>query len=232
MGFAAAVLLWLSWRALQLYLDLKITRLETERAEELAQDDETHARAWASVSGCRKRLRFRKGVNPKWVTPLIEEIPKMVREIAAIYHPDDPEPLAAPKLSEFSRAVELGAADISNFLQQRRAGRLVDLSAGRAWRTWEKTRDFAKSPKVRKAHKIGSVVFKKVRPVVQLLRINSPITWASIAVSNAAARTLQPALVNIVGHRAIQLYSGQLRRAETQPAPPELEADARVEEIK
>ena len=59
MGFAAAGLLWLSWRALQLYLDLKITRLETERAEELAQDDEIHARAWASVSGCRKRLRFR-----------------------------------------------------------------------------------------------------------------------------------------------------------------------------
>ena len=228
MGFATATLLWVSWRAVQLYLDLKFTRLDNERAAEMAADDEIHARAWASVQGCSKRLRFRKELNPKWVTPLMEEIPKMIREIAAIYHPDEPEPLQAPKLSEFSRAVELTAADISNFLQQRRAGRLVDLSAGSAWRTWEKTRDITQHPKVRKAHKIGTAVYMKVRPVVQLLRYKSPLTWASIAVSNAAARTLQPAVINIVGHRAIQLYSGELRRRdEKDPAPPELD----VEEI-
>ena len=226
MGFATATLLWVSWRALQLYLDIRITRRDIERAAEMAADDEAHARAWTSVKGCSKRLRFRKEVNPKWVTPLLEEIPKMVREIAAIYHPEEPEPLQAPELSEFSRAVELTAADISNFLQQRRAGRLVDLSAGSAWRTWEKTRDIAKHPKVRKAHKVGTAIYEKIRPVVQLLRYKSPITWASIAVSNAAARTLQPAVVNIVGHRAIQLYSGELkRRDEKDLPPPEIELD-------
>ena len=233
-GFGSALLLWFLWRALQLYLDLKITRAETARAAELAEDDETHNRAWESISACRKRLRFRKEVNPRWFAPLIEEIPKMVREIAAIYHPDEPEPLAAPKLSEFSRAVELCAADISNFLQERRAGRLVDLSAGRAWRTWERTRDFAKNPKVSKAHRVSSAVYKKVRPVVQVLRYKSPLTWASIAARNAAARTLQPAVVNIVGHRTIQLYSGQLQRAANLPAPPlpepELDADDGPEE--
>ena len=36
--FAAATLLWVSWRALQLYLDLRITRLDNERAEEMAPD--------------------------------------------------------------------------------------------------------------------------------------------------------------------------------------------------
>ncbi|MFT4549477.1 MAG: hypothetical protein ACI8XO_001465 [Verrucomicrobiales bacterium] len=227
MGFATATLLWVCWRALQLYLDLRITRLDTERAVEMAAGSEVHARAWSSVAGCSKRLRFRKELNPKWVAPLIEELPKMIREIATIYHPDEPEPLQAPKLSEFSRAVELTAGDISNFLQQRRAGRLVDLSAGSAWRTWEKTRDIAAHPKVRKAHKIGTAVYEKIRPVVQLLRYKSPLTWASIAVSNAAARTLQPAVVNIVGHRAIQLYSGELRRRDEQ----ELEApDVGVDE--
>jgi hypothetical protein len=220
MGFAAATLLWVSWRALQLYLDLRITRLDNERAEEMANDEAIHARAWGSVTACRDRLRYRKEINPKWATPLIEEIPKMVREIAAIYHPDQPEPLQAPKLSEFTRAVQLAAADVSNFLQQRRAGRLVDLSAGRAWRTWEKTRDIAKHPKVRRAHRIGSVLYRKLQPVVQILRINSPLTWASIAVSNAAARTLQPAVVNIIGHRAIQLYSGELRRRDEKDLTP------------
>jgi len=227
MGFASALLLWVSWRALQLYLDLRLTRLDNERAAAMVRDDAIHARAWESVSGCRKRLRYRKEVNPRWVTPLIDEVPRMVQEIAAIYHPDVPDPLRAPKLSEFTRAVELASADISNFLQRRRAGRLVDLSAGRAWRTWERTRDIAKHPKVRKAHKIGSAIYDKVRPVVQVLRYKSPLTWASIAVSNAAARTLQPAVVNIVGHRAIQLYSGELRRRDEKDlAPPEFEVDA------
>ena len=80
---------------------------------------------------------------------------------------------------------------------------------------------------MRKAHKIGSAIYDKVRPVVQVLRYKSPLTWASIAVSNAAARTLQPAVVNIVGHRAIQLYSGELRRRDEKDlAPPEFEVDA------
>ncbi|MGI9240040.1 MAG: hypothetical protein ACR2RV_04525 [Verrucomicrobiales bacterium] len=232
MGFGSAVLLWVSGRALQLYLDLRLTRLDNERAEAMARDDKIHERAWTCVSGCRNRLRFRKEINPRWVTPLVDEVPKMIQEIAAIYHPDVPDPLRAPKLSEFMRAVELASADISNFLQQRRAGRLVDLSADKAWRTWEKTRDIAKHPKVRKAHKIGSSIYDKVRPVVQVLRYKSPLTWASIAVSNAAARTLQPAVVNIVGHRAIQLYSGELRRRDDEDLPPpEFEVEIDADEI-
>ena len=226
MGFSAAVLLWLSWRALQLFLDLRITRADNERAEAMATDEGIHARAWASVSSCRSRLRLRKEINPKWVKPLVEEIPMMVREIAAIYHPDVPEPLQAPKVSEFARAIELASADISNFLQERRAGRLVDLSAGQAWRTWEKGRQVVEHPKVRGAHKIGSSIYQKLRPVVQLVRYKSPIMWASVAVSNAAARTLQPAVVNIVGHRVIQLYSGDLRRrTDDEIAPSVVEPD-------
>jgi hypothetical protein len=69
--------------------------------------------------------------------------------------------------------------------------------------------------------------------VVQVLRINSPITWASVAVSNAAARTLQPAVVQIVGHRAIQLYSGELRRRgakELEPLEIEIEEMEEIED--
>jgi len=225
MGFSAAVLIWVSWRMLQLYLDLKITRRDTERAELLSKDNEIHASAWKCVADCRKRMLYAKQINPKWVEPLIDEVPKLVRAIATIYHPDEPEPLHGPKLSEFTRAIELTSADISNFLQQRRAGRLVDLSAGKAWRTWEKTRDLTNHPKIRKIAKAGNAIYDRMRPVVQILRYKSPITWASIAVSNAAARTLQPAVINIVGHRAIQLYSGEFRRKDSKEDLPPLEME-------
>jgi hypothetical protein len=34
--------------------------------------------------------------------------------------------------------------------------------------------------------------------------------WASMAVSNVAARTLQPAVIDIIAKRTIDLYSGRL----------------------
>ena len=34
--------------------------------------------------------------------------------------------------------------------------------------------------------------------------------WAGMAVSNVAARTLQPALIDIIAKRTIDLYSGRL----------------------
>jgi len=34
--------------------------------------------------------------------------------------------------------------------------------------------------------------------------------WASLAVSNVAVRALQPAVIDIVARRAMELYSGRL----------------------
>jgi hypothetical protein len=42
--------------------------------------------------------------------------------------------------------------------------------------------------------------------------------WASIAVSNVAARTLQPAVIDIIAKRAIDLYSGRLARGIITPS--------------
>jgi hypothetical protein len=48
--------------------------------------------------------------------------------------------------------------------------------------------------------------------VWQVLKIKSPLTWASVAVSNVAARTLQPAIIDIIARRAIDLYGGHIQR--------------------
>lgn len=210
-GFFCAAIAGLSLWWLQLWLDLKVTREETARLAATAGNDDLHARAWGLVEQSCRRVRTRKQLNPEWVAPLIEEIPGLVRAIAACYHPEADDPLKAPKLSEFTRAVQLTSADISDFLQNRRVGRLVDLSANRAWKTYERGREIARKPQVRRAGTIAAKLYRRLRPVVQAVRYKSPVTWVGLAVSNTAARTLQPAIINIVGRRAIQLYSGQLQ---------------------
>jgi hypothetical protein len=54
--------------------------------------------------------------------------------------------------------------------------------------------------------------YKRLLPVWQVLKFKSPVTWAGVAVSNIAARTLQPALIDIVAKRAIDLYGGGVQR--------------------
>lgn len=158
-----------------------------------------------AVSECKKRLRWSKTPNPEWLAPLVDEIPRLVREIATIYHPESPKPLLAPGLSHFTRALQLAASDVTEFLQTRTAGRLVDVSAHTALKTWEKGREIVKHETVQKIGKW----YKRLLPVWQIVRFNSPLVWASVAVSNVAARTLQPAIVDIVARRAIELYSGR-----------------------
>ncbi len=209
-GIGVALLGVLGLWLLQVNLDLRRTREETERIAASAEGGERHERAWALAAESRRRLRMRKQLNPEWVAPLYEELPGLVRGIAGCFHPDAADPLRAPKLSEFSRAIELVAADISNFLQERRVGRLVDLSAGSAYRAYAKGRELAAKPKLRKAGSVVARLYRRFRPAAQALRYRSPLTWAGLAFTNAATRTLQPAIVNIVARRAIQLYSGEL----------------------
>jgi len=205
LGLATAVVLLGLWRGLRFLLDLYATRKSFE-IQHPSQTDPREPKALEAVEGCKSRLRWQKTPNPQWVTPLVDEIPKLVREIAQIYYPDADDPIRAPGLSQFTRAIQLTAGDISDFLQTRRAGRLVDVSATAAWKTWEIGQTVAENEHVRRL----LTVYDYVRPVVQAIRYKSPITWTILAVSNLAVRTLQPAVIDIVAQRAIQLYSGRL----------------------
>ncbi|TDU80878.1 hypothetical protein EI77_00178 [Prosthecobacter fusiformis] len=204
-GFICGTATWLLWMAFRFIMDIKAVRAEVAgymNAAESPKDVE----AKRTVEACKNRLRWQKRMNPEWLPPLVDEVPRLVREIARIYHPQHPEPLLAPGLSQFSRAVHLAAMDISDFLQTRSIGRLVDVSASTALKTWEMTHKIATHEAMQTAGKW----YKRLLPVWQVVKYKSPMVWAGVAVSNVAARTLQPAIIDILARRTIDLYSGRI----------------------
>jgi hypothetical protein len=205
-GFIVGVATWLIWVGLRFAADLKAAREAVAHYHD-GGDNPKDIAANKVVEECKNRLRWQKRINPEWLPPLVEEVPKLVREIAAVYHPQHPDPLLAPGLGQFSRAVHLTALDVADFLQTRSIGRLVDVSASTALKTWEMTHKIATHETMQSMGKW----YKRLLPVWQVLKFKSPVTWASVAVSNVAARTLQPALIDIIAKRAIDLYGGDSR---------------------
>ncbi|MDZ4290069.1 MAG: hypothetical protein U0984_19035 [Prosthecobacter sp.] len=207
--FAAGVLCglatWLLWVAVRFLADVRAARHAVTSYAEVVHGPRD-LEALKAVENCKNRLRWQKRLNPEWLPPLVDEVPRLVREIAATYHPMHPEPLLAPGLSQFSRAVHLAAMDVADFLQTRSIGRLVDVSASTALKTWEMTHKIATHETMQSVGKW----YKRLLPVWQTLKFKSPIVWAGVAVSNVAARTLQPIIIDIIAHRTIDLYSGRV----------------------
>lgn len=205
-GLAAGLFLVGLWRFLRLMTDTR--RLRRQGLELLANvpADARGALAREKIEACKNRLRWQRNLNPEWITPLVSEIPILVRDIAQIYHPKASDPIRAPGVSEFVRAVQLTAMDIADFLQRPLVGRLLDVGAGTAWKAWEVGRWLSTDSKV----KVLNKWYKRLRPIWQGVRYSSPWMWASLLSSNVAVRVLQPAVVEIVAQRAIQLYGGSL----------------------
>ena len=195
------------WRGIRLWVDRCATQKVVDTILGPPYDDNPQDRAaYERVKSCKSRLRWQKTPHPKWIAPLVEETPKLIQEIAEIYYPDAEEPMWAPDMSHFARAIHFAAMDIADFLQKRPVGRLLDVSATTALNTVERGRKIAKNEFVKKLYSF----YKIVRPGWQAIRYNSPWMWVGLTISNAAVRTLQPAIINIVARRAIELYSGRL----------------------
>jgi hypothetical protein len=212
-GLIAGAGILIVWKLLQFKSDLLAARHTIASYDQLL-NSEADERARKAVEDCKNRLRWQKNLNPEWLAPLVNEVPQLVKDIAAIYHPGKDNALLAPGLSQFSRAVHLASMDVADFLQTRSIGRLVDVSASTALKTWEVTHKLAKHETVQQANKW----YSRLLPVWQVLRFKSPVMWASVAVSNVAARTLQPAVIDIIAKRAIDLYSGRLGRGIITPS--------------
>jgi hypothetical protein len=71
--------------------------------------------------------------------------------------------------------------------------------------------------------------YKRLLPVWQVARWKSPVMWVSLAASNVAVRTLQPAVIDIIARRAMELYSGRL--AASTAAPQILQAEDEMESL-
>lgn len=199
-GFAILLL----WHAFRFVADLRaIRRISTLTVSVQAEADSA---AMNVVRLCKQRLRRQWNPNPEWIGPLVDEIPKLVHEIAAIYYPGAPKPLLAPGIGHFTAAIHLAAKDLTEFLQTRRIGRFINVSAHNALRGWERGHQVARNPSVQKVSKW----FSRLKPIWQAIRWKSPFTWISIGFQNIAVRTLQPKIVDIVAQRAIELYSGRV----------------------
>lgn len=218
-GAFATFLGMCAWRLVRLAIDIRVTRERARKIELASPHDALAKTAWDRVSACRKRLRFNPSPNPEWVGPLVKEVPVLVREIAVVYYPDHPDPIQAPRLSEFARAVQFVATDIAEVLQSRRMGRLIDISAGKTVQAVRTGHRVWKHPRLKLARGIFQPAYKVGKPLWQIIRFKSPITWISIAASNAAVRTIQPAIINIIARRAIDLYSGKLAESISLPSP-------------
>jgi len=205
-GLVCGMGIILVWKGLRLLADIKAARKATEDALRSLHGSAKDEEAQATVQECKNRLRWTRNVNPEWIEPLVQEVPRLVRELAAVYHPAEHNPLLAPGLSHFTRAVHLAALDVANFLQTRTIGKLVDVSANTALQAINRGKKIVEHEHFRYATKW----YKRLLPVWQVLRYKSPVMWASLAVSNVAVRALQPAVIDIVARRAIELYSGRL----------------------
>jgi len=157
------------------------------------------------IKDCKARLLVQTKINPDWVAPLLSEIPKLVQDIARTYYPNSKNPISAPDLSEFSYAMKLVSSDIADFLQSK-PGRILNVSASTAHRTYRVARHLADDKRL----KLINRWYKRLRPIVQALRYKSPIMWTVLIGRNVAVRTLHRTIVNSIGMRAIQLYSGRL----------------------
>lgn len=209
-GFVAGLGTILVWKGLRFLADIKAANKATEDALRTLHGTAKDEEAQRAVLECKNRLRWSREVNPEWIQPLITEVPRLVREIASVYHPADAQPLLAPGLSHFTRAVHLAALDVANFLQTRTIGRLVDVSANTAMQAINTGKQMVASDHFKWATKW----YKRLLPVWQVVRYKSPVMWATLAVSNVAVRALQPAVIDIVARRAMELYSGRFAAGE------------------
>ena len=173
-GFLCASIIWIFLITIRLWSDIRKTNKEYLINGSKNDQDKKLSTALGFIESAQDSIRLNKQLNPEWFASLYKEIPPLVEKIAGVYYPDSPEPLKAPKLGEFTRAVELAATDVADFLQKKRIGRLIDFSAGAAIRTYKKGKGVSENPIFRAC----SPIYKKIRPIVQLVRYKSPLTWA------------------------------------------------------
>ncbi len=205
-GLLSALVAYILFRRFQVYLASRCQRrqeqsLESQPTSPLQQQARTH------IELCQKRLLLQAKLNPDWIEPLKAELPLLVRDIAITFYPDASNPLLAPGISEFTRAVELAASDITTFLQATPHGRILDVSANTAQRTIDTARNLVTS----KHYKQLLKWYKRARPLIQVVKYKSLIMWMFLLGRNSAVRALHLTIAGIVGRRAIELYSGNLK---------------------
>lgn len=207
MGIFFAVLCAIAFKLIRrLWLSRKVSEDINQNLNNIESETKDDQEALAFIMDCKRRVFLQKKINPDWVEPLKVEIPPLVKRIAQVYFPEEKNPLLAPDIGEFLTAIELITTDISEFLQSR-TGRILNVSGNTAHDTYKFVRGISTNEKLRRLDQL----YRKVRPLAQVLYYKSSVMWTFMIGRNIAVRTLQAKIVSIVGVRAKQLYSGKLK---------------------
>ena len=209
-GVLSAIVTYLAWNWLRLIIANRSLQAGEDplTLKSTTSPSEQQKQALKQIKACQKRLFLQRKVNPDWMEPLKTELPRLVEEIARTYYPKATNPVLAPGISEFARAIELFANDIASFLQDTKPGRLIDTSAHTVKRTYEVTKSIVKDKRLKETLKW----YKHVRPIIQIAKINSPIMWVFLLTKNLAGRIGQVTIIGLAGKWSIELYSGSLRQ--------------------
>ena len=214
-GVASIVGLLLIWKVIRYLYYWREASKYSASLYDVPVDDSQYESAIEIAKGYKKRLLFQKGINPRWVEPLVVEVPALIKEIARVYYPDSSDPVMAPGMSQFARAVQLIAGDISNFLEDTWIGRRIDVSGTTARKITSGVNKWRQNRWLKGFFKI----YKKVRPVAQAVKAKSVFMWGPLIARNAGVRYLQPKIIDIVAWRSIQLYSGKLGKSSLNVQP-------------
>jgi len=205
-GFLTAVLFYFILKTIRVFwASHSVVKDTNEKFKESDMSGPLDQQSLDYIKDCKARLLHQAKINPDWVAPLVTEIPKLVQDIAKTYYPNSKDPISAPNLKEFSCAIKLVSSDIANFLESK-PGRILNVSASTAHRTYRVTKHLADNKHLKMINKL----YKRVRPFWQGFSYKSPIMWTFLIGRNIAVRTLHRKIVNAIGKRAIQLYSGRL----------------------
>jgi len=212
-GILSAIAVYLTWNWVRLIIANRSLRAGEDTVTfKTTSPSEQQRQALKQIKACQKRLFLQAKVNPDWIEPLKTELPRLIEEIATTYYPKAENPVLAPGISEFARAIELFANDIASFLQETIPGRLIDTSAHTVRRTYEVTKNIVRDKRLKETLKW----YKRVRPIIQVVRINSPIMWVSLFTKNLVGRIGQVTIIGLAGKWSIELYSGNLRQQKTE----------------
>ena len=163
--------------------------------------DESDEGAVHIIKTHRSKLLYTPHPDPDWLKPVFDEIREMVPAIAKHYYPDYEEPLLAPRITEILRALSLASEEIYMTLRKNWATRILDLRAS----TLKRSSEFV--PVVKKASKIYGIL----KWIYRAAKYSSPSTYVTLIAKNVAVRYVHGMLIDVVGGRAIALYSGRLK---------------------
>ena len=206
LGLGSMIGLLLTWKVLRYLYYWRQASKYSASLYDVPIGDDKYESAIEITKEYKKKLLFQKSINPKWVEPLVVEVPALIKDIAKVYYPESSDPVMAPGMSQFARAIQLIAGDIASFLEGTWFGRRIDVSGTTARQITSGMNRWRQNKWLRGAYK----ALGRLRPAWQAIKYKSPLMWGSVLAKNAGIRVLQPKIIDIVARRSIQLYSGQL----------------------